>query len=368
VTQKPQRKTQKPTAAASAAIATDEQPAVPPAPPVAPPAAAAAAPEIAPEPAPEPAPAPAPLAALPSRVEGALLGLTRAGIVGWARDLARPEAIVEVVLFGAGQELGRGHAAIFDDDMVRARVGPGIPGFAIRLATLPAGPFPLRLELRDAAGTPLGSPLVVTGADELRPALDPASAMRIEGQVDGMIEGRLLGWAWDVSHPATVLRLDLFDGAKKLASTSADQVREDLRAAGKRDGACGFAFDLPASLLDGRPHSLSVRVEGSTLAIPGGPVTFGPGGAPVLYEEVVAMRTRLDALATQVEKLLSPSGSFQQALLRTLAERVAALSEVQRELVERELDALRSIALNPGALDPAARAPAGSDPSAAGRG
>lgn len=346
MTQKPQRKTQKPTAAAAAAIATDGQPTVPPAPPVAPPAAAVATPEIAAEPAPAPVPVP------PSRVEGALLGLTRAGIVGWARDLARPEAIVEVVLFGAGQELGRGHAEIFDDDMVRARVGPGIPGFAIRLATLPAGPFPLRLELRDAAGTPLGSPLVVTGADELRPALDPASAMRIEGQVDGMIEGRLLGWAWDVSHPATVLRLDLFDGARKLASTSADQMREDLRAAGKRNGACGFGFDLPASLLDGRPHSLSVRVEGSTLAIPGGPVTFGPGGAPMLYEEVAAMRTRLDALAAQVEKLLSPSGSFQQELLRTLAERVAALSEVQRELVERELDALRAIALNPGALNP----------------
>lgn len=294
--------------------------------------------------------APEPPPAADSR-EGALLAVTEAGIVGWAWDAANPNVPVQVVLLADDRPLATAIADRFDIGLVRDRAGPGLPGFAIRLAGLPPGRFPMQLALRDLTGIPLGPPITVHGAEELLRAIDHASDA-YDGHIEGMRDGFLHGWVWNPAMPDVPVVVELFDGEERLARSVANQHRGDLQAAGKRGGACGFAFPLPAALLDGAPHTLRVRIAETRIEIGGGPLNFGQLTVMPLFEEVARLRLQIDRLARIVEQLTEPNSTFQRELVRALYERVHAYGEVQREMVERELDALRRIALDPGAIAP----------------
>jgi hypothetical protein len=286
-------------------------------------------------------------------VEGGLLAVTAEGIVGWARDLAAPAESVRVILLANDEPLARAVANGFDHPIVRARVGPGVPGFVVRLPRLPRAPFPLRLTLRDGRGQELGPPLPLRRREDLLPAVGEApSHGDYDGNVDGLRDGTLIGWAMSRSRPDEVLVVKLHDGAHDLAEARAQQFRPDLQAAGKRDGTCGFTFELPVNLLDGRPHSLRVTIADTEIELPNSPVVFGPGAAKDILDDLARLRGEVERLAARVADLISPQGELQREIVRTLADRMAAITEVQRDLVERELDALRRIALGQQALLP----------------
>jgi hypothetical protein len=309
---------------------------------------------------------PATRSTAPSRgaPEGALLAVTPAGIVGWARDPERPDVALQVVLLAEERPVATGLADRFEIDLVRHRVGPGIPGFVIRLPAMPVGRFPMRLALREAGGTALGAPLFVARAQDLAPSVDlPATAY--EGRVEGLRDGFVFGWAWNSMMPDVALELELFDGGERIARTTANQPRADLADAGKRDGACGFAFPLPVSLLDGAPHTLRVLVADTRNELAGGPIGFGQQAVMPLIEEVARLRIEVDRLRGLVDGLIGPDSMVLRELVRTVTDRVYAYGEVQRELVERELDALRALALDPGT--PVTDAPA-TPPTVAARG
>ena len=167
---------------------------------------------------------------------------------------------------------------------------------------------------------------------------------RIEAAVEGLRDGKLVGWVWLPDVPSDELSVDLYEGMQLLDRRTANEFRPALEQSGKRGGRCGFSFQLPASLLDGRAHSLTVRLTDGGTNLPNGTVQFGPLQVSTLVDEVVALRQAVERLTRIVEENFTADGKLPTELVRTLSDRVASFAEIQRDLVERELDALRAMA------------------------
>jgi len=278
-----------------------------------------------------------------AKATGGLLAASPAGIVGWAWLTAQPDRMVDVVVRAAEQELGRARADDFAIGLVRRRVGGGVPGFVLRSSIVPQGPYPLALTLWTEGGERLGETLLVADAAQLDARLAPGKAAAVEGVLDGLNAGRMTGWAWNSAAPELPVGVELHDGARCLSSGLADQYRPDLAKAGKRGGACGFALEVPVALLDGAAHRLHVRVAGHGIELPNSPVTFGPLLLGALTDEILLLREQVARLSARVEQTVAPDGTFQAGLVRLLADRVAALGDIQIEMVAREMDALRAM-------------------------
>jgi len=95
-------------------------------------------------------------------------------------------------------------------------------------------------------------------------ASTPAPAPPLfEGAHDKSGCGEITGWAWDRNHPGTAVSIDVMDGESKVGTAVADRPRQDLAAAGVGTGKYGFVYNVPASLKDGRSHSIRTVVSGS---------------------------------------------------------------------------------------------------------
>jgi len=279
-----------------------------------------------------------------SQSEGALAAVTKDGIVGWAWNPAQPMTPLAVSIMAGSVRIASGSADNYDPDLYALHGKKGVPGFVLQLDTIPEGPYPLKLTLHDAQGAPLGAPLVIKDAAPLARLVRMRTDSKFQGCLDGIRNGVLRGWVWDPSRPHVQVALELLDGTARLASAEASEYRADLKQAGIGDGRHAFAIHLPDSLLDGQTHSLSVRIKGTSFFLSERPILFGPLEATPLQEQVVALRKEVERLSALVQLIVAPDGQIQRGIISTLAERVAALSEIQRELVERELDALRKVA------------------------
>jgi len=283
------------------------------------------------------------LAPAAPRAAGGLLAASPAGIIGWAWIPSSPEQVVDVVLLAGEAVLGRVRADDFGLQLVRKRVGSGVPGFAFRPAFAPPGPYPMQIALRTEAGEVLGESLQISGPEQLDVHIGPGPDACIEGVLDGFNIGQLTGWAWNSAAASHVVSVELYDGGRFLSRSLADQYRQDLQDAGKRDGACGFALELPVTLLDGRTHSLHVRVAGHGIELQGSPLSIGQLHISALTDELTNLRAQLSDLAERVERCVAPDGRLQGGLVRTLSERIAAFGDIQREMVTREMEALRAL-------------------------
>jgi membrane protein involved in D-alanine export len=83
------------------------------------------------------------------------------------------------------------------------------------------------------------------------------------GSHDTATAEAVTGWAWDQHQPDEPVRVDVFDGLKKLATVPADQFRADLRRAGRGNGRHAFSYPLPAALRDGKQHEIWVKIAGT---------------------------------------------------------------------------------------------------------
>ncbi len=274
-------------------------------------------------------------------MRGGLIAIEPDGVLGWATNPAEPESPVQVRLMIGGQVVADAVADRFEDARVRNLVGPGIGGFLARLAAPPTATYPCQISLHDPTGAPLGAPLPVRQPADLAHLARQASADSVEGHVDGLFDGVLMGWARDTSQPDRVLELELLDAEAPIGHARADRLREDLRQAGLHHGLYGYRFELPVGMLDGRAHSLSVRVAGTGVKLRGGPISFGPLATTALLTQFGALQAEVAKLREQVDALIAPDGSLQRRIMRVLAERLAAQSEIGREQLDRDIDALR---------------------------
>ncbi|HEX4804562.1 MAG TPA: glycosyltransferase family 2 protein [Conexibacter sp.] len=126
---------------------------------------------------------------------------------------------------------------------------------AIRLETL----------LHDAAAA----------AREPAPAAGPPAA-DARGFLDEVSPRRISGWA--AREDGEPVRVEIWDGARLIATVAADEPRTDLAEQGIADGRGGFALPTPRELLDGRPHWIWATVAGGDVALRRSPLVLHAAG------------------------------------------------------------------------------------------
>lgn len=96
---------------------------------------------------------------------------------------------------------------------------------------------------------------------------NPQATTNFEGNVEAVNCESVVGWVWDRTQPNAPIKVDIYDGETKIGTLTADAPRQDLTKAGIGNGAHGFLLPIPASLRDGKPHSIWVGVTGTDFAI-----------------------------------------------------------------------------------------------------
>ena len=82
----------------------------------------------------------------------------------------------------------------------------------------------------------------------------------------------ITGWVWDSNYPNSALSIELIEGDKVYATTTAHIYRADLKSSGIGTGNYGFSLGLPSNLMgDGLTHQLSIRVRSSNYILAGSP-------------------------------------------------------------------------------------------------
>ncbi|MFC5409890.1 putative Ig domain-containing protein [Larkinella bovis] len=95
-----------------------------------------------------------------------------------------------------------------------------------------------------------------------------------EGYLDVVECGSIQGWVWNRDKPNTVVSVEFLDGSSVVGSVEANIYRDDLKNAGKGNGIHGYSFPVPAGLKDGKAHSISGRVVGSSYILKWSPKTL----------------------------------------------------------------------------------------------
>jgi hypothetical protein len=96
----------------------------------------------------------------------------------------------------------------------------------------------------------------------------------VGGALDGVTAEVIAGWAFDSSQPDTPIKVDIFDGDKKLTTVLADELRPDLVKEKYGNGKHAYNYPTPKSLKDGESHTIHVKITGTDKEVEGSPKTF----------------------------------------------------------------------------------------------
>ncbi|RRA99986.1 putative Ig domain-containing protein [Larkinella rosea] len=134
---------------------------------------------------------------------------------------------------------------------------------------------------------------VLTNSVSFPLTVNPASTTTVTGNFEGFLDkvecGTIRGWVWDRNKPNTPLTVEFYHTLTKevFGSTVANIYREDLKTAGKGNGAHAYSFTVPDGLKDGVQRPIMARVLGSTYDLKGGPkvlTCFAPAPARLSAE------------------------------------------------------------------------------------
>jgi hypothetical protein len=89
--------------------------------------------------------------------------------------------------------------------------------------------------------------------------------MPIKGKIELFNRLKISGWLAATEDMADAIGLELVLDSNVLQSTQADKFREDLLAAGWRDGNCYFEINLDKALTDEEAQRVKLRIAGSAI-------------------------------------------------------------------------------------------------------
>jgi hypothetical protein len=95
----------------------------------------------------------------------------------------------------------------------------------------------------------------------------PPEPAGVDGRLEAVLDGRVIGWAWCPGEPAERLAVTIVVDDLPVATCVADGERASLAAAGIGDGVHAFGAELPSTLADGLPHTVRVLAEPSRTAL-----------------------------------------------------------------------------------------------------
>ncbi len=205
-------------------------------------------------------------APLESTRQGHLDGCHNAVIVGWAYDTASPDVPLSIDCYVDGRRVGTATADSFRHDLAQAARSGRI---AFR--------YPVPSLLRDGRAHEIAA----FYADTKEPLPDSpqrhviavdaeASTRHLMGNVDGIEDGAICGWAFETTAPELSVMLRVAIDGKEIARTiPADLFREDLKDAGFGTGHCAFRYPVPDALCDGKPHRVTFTGVRCGTVLPG---------------------------------------------------------------------------------------------------
>jgi hypothetical protein len=85
----------------------------------------------------------------------------------------------------------------------------------------------------------------------------------VDGRLEGLVNGHVVGWAWSPGSPTERIWVVVFVDDEPVGLAAADLERRDLQAARIGDGAHGFAVKIPALPGNGVTHAIRVMAGGS---------------------------------------------------------------------------------------------------------
>ncbi|MCC6071288.1 glycosyltransferase [Massilia sp. GCM10020059] len=257
------------------------------------------------------------------RWQGAIEGVHRGHIYGWAVDTLNPGSRVVLEVYRDDDVIGCVFADIARTDLAEAfGAAAGGPladtchGFIADLGSNAdelGGVLTVRV-----ANTGIALPENINFSPSNKPPVSATSNVFGDGGLN------LHGWAFNGADETRSLVVKAFVGHTQVAETTADLEHPAMRsyAVGKH----GFTLNLPLALADGRVHSVRV-VDATGHPLNGSPVTvccFGNGARAVLPDERPPL---LDDVVDSYERYLPRSlGMGQYAQWSRMFEPAAAAS------------------------------------------
>ncbi|WP_123068369.1 glycosyltransferase [Massilia aurea] len=202
-----------------------------------------------------------------ARWHGALDGMYKQLVYGWAVDRNRPDARVIVEICRDDVPIACILADVARTDLAAELEVLGAPdlchGFVADLGALPASSGGV-ISARVA-----NTEVTLTGGFRLEESKTPPAAAINNVVGDGGL--RLHGWALDPADQKRTVTVRAFVGNEMVAQAAANIIHPSMR--GYIDGAHGFDLALPASLADGAVHSVRV-VDDEGRPLNGSPLTI----------------------------------------------------------------------------------------------
>jgi hypothetical protein len=193
---------------------------------------------------------------------------------GWVWASNYPGLAFSVELLEGSTVLGTTVAGNYRDDLKNGGIGTGKYGFSMALPASLKNDQPHQLNIRIK-----GSSYVIPG---LPRTVTCATPFQLSGQLEQADCGTVRGWAWASNYPDSAFTVELLEGSTLLATAVANTYRADLKNSGQGTGNYGFSIALPASIKNGQPHQLSVRIKGSSVVLSGSPKTVTCAALPQL--------------------------------------------------------------------------------------
>ena len=214
-------------------------------------------------------------------IEGIVDGLTSNTVHGWAWLQGEMQPALRIEVRAGADLLGSGDASTFRSDLASAGKRRGHCGFSVELNQSPdIGTLLTVVAIRDSQEQELtGSPYVVREANQIDRAASavvdvlplPIGNARLQGSLDQCGPAGIRGWVRWLDGTIRSPTLALFEGSHELLRFDANDWRADIAELQQDDGCCGFDVPLPASLRDGRPHILDLRIADTDVAVIGSP-------------------------------------------------------------------------------------------------
>ena len=264
-------------------------------------------------------------------IEGFVSTSWNKGIKGWIWDRSQPYQPLVVELLANDEVIAKSVADDFDMVLAEREIGNGKHAFKLRAKSWPELDLPVKLSVRIVGS----SHLLWSTLIETQPEIVGLADATPIGHVDGVFEGELKGWAFDLTNPSESINVDILDNGEVITSIYCSEHRKDLSAAGYDAEYCGFSFALPISLLDGQTHLITVCYSGTRRTLPNGTFLYG-----ITSES--ALTNHISNLVLAINKCQTELATVEQRLLA----RHEALLLIQRENMERELQVLRKLLIN----------------------
>ncbi len=276
-----------------------------------------------------------------SRIEGTVDGVAGRLLAGWAWDPGRPYEPLDIEIYAGNTKLGHGRADVFDLELARTKIGNGMHRFEIGLERLPPGapPFVLRFVV---AGTDVELGPAIT-LSTLADAEHLLSASDYRGRIAGLNDGVIRGWAVNRRNPHERPTVNLRDGGVTISTSLAGELSSEAVEAGVVANVYKFELSLPASLLDGKLHQLSVTAGEANEPLEGSPLLFGPGDMSSLGRELTVVAEHLQRIDLRIQALgpAADETQLQNRIATRILDRIDTLLNVYRDSIERELSVIR---------------------------